>query len=287
MKTVINVNGGLGREICFTGIIDKYHELNPEEEIIVIAGFTDIFMNKPYIKRVYHHHAEYLYDDVISKADKYFEIEPYNRVEYFKHNKHLINVSNLILNGKDEFVKPNIELNDVEKKLAQDFMNNFKKENPNKKLCLLQAFGSSGAYKKGDLTNRSLTDDEAIKIRNLLKEKGYEIYMIGHDESKGLPETKMFKGLSIRQIISLIPFVDLVVSVDSFIPHLCSCLNKECIVLWKTTLEQNLGYETNINIKPVGDVRIIPNRLHLIIPNPEMVNANIKIDIDKFIEVLK
>lgn len=287
MKTVINVNGGLGREIAFTGVIDKYHELNPEEEIIVIAGFTDIFMNKDYISRVYHHNAEYLYDDVISKADKYFEIEPYNDIDYFKNLCHITRVANKLLNGIDEEVKPNIVLTDVEKKLAKEFKNNFLKENPNKKLCLFQAFGASGGYLKGDPTHRSLTDDEAIKVRDLLKEKGYEIYMIGHDKSKGLHETKMFQRPSIRQILALIPEADLIVTIDSFMNHALKTFDKKGIVFFKTTLVSNVGYDSNVNIVPEKEPKIIPNRLPHNIPNAEMVNANIKANIEEFEKIIK
>ena len=288
MKTVFNINGGLGREICFTGVIDKYHEEHPEEEIIIIAGYTDIFQNKSYISRIYHHHAEYLYDDVISKADKYFEIEPYTHIDYFKNLKHLINVSNLIVNNVDEFVKPNIELLDVETKLAKEFMINFRKENPNKKLCLFQAFGATGKYKSGDATHRSLSDEEAEQVRDILKENDYEIYMIGHDaKEKGLPDTKFFKGLSIRQIIGLVPFVDLVVGVDSFMSHLCASFDKKGIFFYKTTFVENVGYDSNINIKGVGTFQRIPNRLPHNIPNPEMKNVNVKIDIKKFEKILK
>jgi len=288
MKTVFNINGGLGREICFTGIIDKYHEEHPDEEIIIIAGFTDIFQNKEYIDRVYHHHAEYLYDDVISKADKYIEIEPYTNVDYFKNMKHFINVSNMIVNGVDEFVKPNIDLLDVETKLAKEFMDNFRKENPNKKICLFQAFGATGNYKKGDPTHRSLTDEEAEQIRDILKENNYEVYMIGHDaKEKGLPDTKFFQGLSIRQIIALVPFVDLVVGIDSFMAHICSAFDKKGIFFYKTTFVENVGYDSNINIKGIGEFSRIPNRLPHNIPNPEMKNTKVKANIEAFKKILK
>jgi hypothetical protein len=284
-KTIFNINGGLGREICYTGVLDKYHELHPEEEIIVISGNTDIFQNKPYIKKIYPLHSSYLYEDVILTADKYIETEPYNHIDYFKNKKHITQVLNNMINNIDEPINANINLNDGEITTTETFIKEFKEKHPEKKICLLQAYGASGGYKKQDPTNRSLTDNETEQVINILKEKNYHIYMVGHDESKGFPNTQLFKGLPLRQTIALMKYTDLIVTIDSFTNHVLGMYNKQGIVIWKATNIKNLGYDCNLNLE-CGTIKDVPNRLPHNIPNPEQTNVNNKLDIDKFKELL-
>ena len=286
VRTIFTVTGGLGREICYTGVLDKYHELHPEEEIIVLSGNTDIFQNKEYITRVYPLHSSYLYNDVILTADKYIETEPYNDIDYFKNKKHITQVLNKMINGIDEPINANISLNEGEITTSETFMTEFKEKHPKKKMCLLQAYGATGGYKKQDPTNRSLTDNETEQVINILKENGYHVFMVGHDESKGFPGTQLFKGLPLRQSIALMKYADLVVSIDSFTTHVLGMFNKEGVVIWKATDVNNLGYDCCKNII-CGKIKDVPNRLPHNIPNPEQVNVNNRLNFEEFKKIIK
>jgi ADP-heptose:LPS heptosyltransferase len=67
----------------------------------------------------------------------------------------------------------------------------------------------------------------------------------------------------IRKLIACIPYVDLIVSCDSFIPHASEALGTPVptVVLWGGTSPKNLGYSDHINVVTKKKVIHEPNRI--------------------------
>ena len=64
-------------------------------------------------------------------------------------------------------------------------------------------------------------------------------------------EIKKIEGIMPEQdIIDLIRWADVVVSIDSFVPHLIQYhkINKKVVVIWGTSSPEIFGYTTNVNL---------------------------------------
>lgn len=245
MSKIINIDGGVGRCIAFTGAI--------KEPVDIICAFPMVFFNHPMVKRVYPPTTPYLYDYI--KDSDYIQPEPYIMKEYYREQKHIINCFNIEVNGSDEFNLPKIFL--TEEEIAQA------KISVDQKTILFQPFGSKIGGK------RTLSREYAQKIVDKLKEKGYRVILI--DLTEDLAGVEKY-NLSIRQIVSLIPYVKKCIGVDSFLQHAAAALNVPMTVFWGGTLPSQVGYEMHENILPKVIPHPIPNRLPHNILNEDSIN---------------
>lgn len=275
-KVVIMVSGGIGREIALTGVVTEYAKRNPDKEVNVIAGFPDLYLNNPYINRVYPISHQYVFDDVI-KNSTYIDLEPYNDVDYYKNDKHLIEVYAKQLLGKLEFIEPQVYLHQQEVNMAKDFAKNFKKP-----IIFMQPFGSTGGQftqkcnkdsgiectditLMEDPSNRSLSFELTDKLCEELKED-YDLILIRTPNQytpKDIPSLLQANGqpMPIRQILAILPYVKGFISCDSFLHHAAKTMElNNGIVLWGTTKVENLGYDCFDNLTHDLDYVWLPNR---------------------------
>jgi len=291
MKEVIMVSGGIGREIALTGVITEYAKQNPDKEINIIAGFPELYLNNLYINRVYPINHQYIFEDVI-KESRFIDLEPYNDIDYYKNEKHLIEVYAKQLLGKSRFINPEIYISENELNTAKEFSKTFTKP-----IILVQPFGSTGGQftKKcssdsginceditliEDSSNRSFGFDFTEKLCDALK-KDYEVILIRTPNQytpKDIPSLLQSNGqpMPIRQVMAILPYVKGFISCDSFLHHAAKTMNvKNGIVLWGTTKPSNLGYEEYNNI--VHNLKYIwtPNRQPH--NNPDVEKTNTKL----------
>ena len=99
--------------------------------------------------------------------------------------------------------------------------------NDNKKVAVLNPFGSSAA--------RLLSNKQVHIICNLLSAK-YKIIVIGEKNrinSLILPDSiSIFNSPNILDVVPIIEFADLVISVDTSIVHIATCFNKNTIAFY-------------------------------------------------------
>ena len=299
-KEIIQIDGGIGRVIDFTGVLKKYCEKHPDTQVDVICPHADIFFNSPWLHKVWPINTPYLFETAIKDA-RYIKPEPYDMFEYYTEMKHITQCFDKQLNGEEEFVSPIINLTEGELKQAEMWYENFKKEQ-NKEVILFQPHGSSGG--KGspkadgtfdvmpDESGRSLNQVFAQKVVDRLKSEGYEVIIIKNQDQVGVKGCNAFQGLTLRQIIALIPYVKAGICCDTFLSHAYALFKKKCYVFWGATSPKNLGYETNMNFVPDKEPMIVPNRLpHNMYDtfkmNAEIINQYGDKEIDIIVEDLK
>jgi len=267
-KEIIQIDGGIGRCIDFTGVLKKYCEKNPNKKVDVICPHADIFFNMSWINKVYPINTPYLFETAIKDA-RYIKPEPYDMYEYYTEMKHITQCFDKQLTGEEELVLPVIQLSQNELKQAEMWVAKHKQET-GKDIILFQPHGSSGG--KGtpkpdgtadvmpDESGRSLDQAFAEKLAKELQ-KDYEVFIIKNQDQVGIKDFKTFQGLTLRQIFALIPYVKAGISCDTFLSHAFAMFGKKCYVLWGATSPKNLGYETNMNFTPEKEPTILPNRL--------------------------
>lgn len=258
MEYFIRVDGGIGRCIASTGAILEFAK---SHQCSVVSSYPFIFDNIGL--KVYPLDTPYLYEDKINKGI-YLEPEPYNDFAYYNEKKHLAQVFNKLLNNKDETVKPKVVLNTNELNEAKVYVDDLRKKT-NKKFILLQPYASSGGKSVDnnpveDETFRSLKPEFCDKLIQALKDE-YVIFQIRDNTQYSNKDTFTF-NVDTRRYMSLIPFVDAVICVDSFLQHAVSALGNpvKTIVFWGGTLESNVGYPEHLAIR-IKEVEDEPNRL--------------------------
>ena len=277
----IKVDGGVGRVICATGVIEEYAKQKKEQGIIVnvVSSHPQMFLGLEHINRVYNIGMPYLYEDYIFKGE-FIEPEPYNNYLYYAGDKHLVNVFNFLLNGKDEYIPPKIILTDNEKSEAQAFIEQIRKDEK-KKVLLIQPFGSSGGIVvpnaqgelrvKSDESYRSFGLDFLHKLVTKFKDD-YVILSVQATANAGngqqvpqaaLPFIKPINNPDVRKLVALIPFVDGIICCDSMLHHASAGLGTPVptFVIWGGTSAGNLSYAEHKNYTPKRKVMIEPNRV--------------------------
>ena len=298
----VKIDGGIGRCIAATGAIEEFAKRKSEEgdSVGIVTSFPQIFEGLDYIDRVYNINMQYVYEDYISKGE-FLEPEPYNSSKYYKDEKHLAQVFNFLLNGKDEFIRPKMVLTENEVVSARAFIESERKSH-GKKIVLIQPWGSSGGklvqiptqnnstqVNQGnpvqpnqvtspqnafgvpqqefkvmiDESYRSFGTEFGERLNKRLLDEGYQTYIVKTPDQVGFTGAKTFNNLSPRQIICLIPFADGAIACDSFLHHASAALGSPVptIVLWAGTNEKNLGYSDQTNIHSWKKTLFEPNRI--------------------------
>jgi len=289
-KKVIKVDGGVGRVIALTGVIDEFAKSNHKFEVNIISPYPELFFGNPNINRSYHISHQYLYDDVLKNAD-YIDLEPYNDY-YYNNKRHLSEVYAKMLLGELKFIEPHIYLSEDEIKAAKKyFTESFKKP-----IIFYQPFGSMGGKyeskcenKEGlkctditlmsDPTNRSLDFDFAEKLAKELKDD-YDLVQIRSPDQKpieGISSLLQPDGqvLPIRQIIAAMPYIKGVIACDSLIHHVAKVADAKSIVFWGTTYPENVGYSDQVNFLPTKKFVWTPNRMPHNNPDVDKTNKDL------------
>lgn len=252
---LVNVDGGIGRCVCFTGALKKLAETN---EVWVVSPWPEVFENLDFIKKVYHTNHKYLFEDIVIKCD-YINIEPYHNHRFYTQELHLIQAINLLLNGSDEFINPILQITREEKQFAKDFVKEYRQQG--KKIIAYQPFGS-GAISLNeneeifDKSNKSLTGDLAsgfpvqynteawINMTHIPSERFPRLSStpLGEPYKSGLIQPPQ---MNLRQFIALVEECDFYVGVDSSVIHIAKAFNKKGVQLFGGTDPRNFAYEDN------------------------------------------
>lgn len=268
-KTLIfNVQGGIGRNIFATAVIRNLKKAYPEKDIFVVAGFSDVFFNNPHIKRVYNFgKTYYLYDDYIKDKKDIFVVdaEPYKHPDYVAGKKHVVECWCELLGVPCDSVTPEMYFTRNELDVAEAFASKYTKP-----FVLFQHVGGKTPSQcnkqdqlisKATMYRRSLPEKTAQDVANRLIKDGYAVGSV-QTPNQFCPKGVDKICFSIRAIIGLIPKVDGLICIDSFLHHAAAGMGIQALVLWGGTSPDKLGYTMHKNLR------------HNLCPTPECHRPN-------------
>ena len=89
---VWHIEGGLGKNIAATSLCQSIKETYPDRKLIMVVSYPEVFLNNPFIDRVYFvSNRPYFYDNYIKNKDTLiFKQEPYHQTGHILKQKHLI-----------------------------------------------------------------------------------------------------------------------------------------------------------------------------------------------------
>lgn len=243
MNIIFQVNGGIGKSVLATSILPLIKEKYPEDTLIVVSGYADVFSNNPYVDRSFQFgQFQYFYQDYIENKDFIFlGHDPYLTTEHIKQDEHL-SLTWARLCGLDlpEVIEPKLYFTEAEYKM---YSQKFQSEKP---ILLIQANGGM----QSDL-KYSWARDIPTEVVKAVVEEFKNDYHIVHIKREDQPTYEFTTPVSdvFKAIAVLIDLSEKRLLMDSFGQHTAAALNKPSTVLWIANKPEVFGYELHHNIK--------------------------------------
>lgn len=243
MNIILNIQGGLGKNILATALTRGIKKRYPNSYLIVVSGYPDVFLNNPTVNKTLKHDQQIgIYEKYIKNQDvKFFIIDPYLTDDFQKNNGHLLNIWFNLCGLKYKGEQPEFFLSNAEK---QFYHTEYKSEKP---ILVMQTNG--GAMNQGMYYNWARDIPEVI-VNKVIKDfkKDYEIIHVKRKDQKSFNDTKQVLD-GFRSVAYLLHLSSKCLLIDSFAQHLAKAMNKKAVVLWSATSPEMFGYDTHINIK--------------------------------------
>lgn len=239
---ILQIDGGIGKCIASTAVIKAIKKKYPSDNIYVISGYADVFLNNPNVTKSFQYGSlNYFYTDYIENKDALMMVHnPYLEIDYVQEKKHLIQIWCEMNDLKYDGEMPEIYMT---KRELDFFQNKYKTDRP---ILLMQTNGGGSNEIKysfaRDLPSCVVTKviDHFIPTHNIVH--------IRREDQISYPKTTPISA-GFREILALTMLSDKRLLIDSFLQHACSALNLKSTVCWITNNPKVLGYESHDNIQ--------------------------------------
>lgn len=238
---VLQIDGGIGKCIASTALIKATKKQYPSDNIIVISGYPEVYLNNPNIsKSLQFSNLNYFFTDNIENKDvKLMLHNPYLEVDYIQEKQHLIKTWCEMFGIQYNGEMPELYIN---KRELDFFQNKYKSDRP---ILLMQTNGGANADLKYSFA-RDLPSSVVIKVIDHFLAT-YNIVHIRRDDQISYDKTTPISA-PFREILALAMLSSKRLLIDSFLQHACASLNLPSVVCWITNNPKVLGYEMHDNI---------------------------------------
>jgi hypothetical protein len=70
MNIIFQINGGIGKCVAATAVCEAIKKKYPNDKLIVVSGYADVFLNNPHVDRAYNYGGmSYFYEEYIEDKD--------------------------------------------------------------------------------------------------------------------------------------------------------------------------------------------------------------------------
>ena len=256
---IFHIEGGLGKHIAATALLKDLSIKYNERKIILVVGYPEIFLNNPYIYRVYTHGiTPYFYQDYIEGKDTIiFRHEPYFESSHVYKKKHLIENWCHLLDINYNHQTPEIQVNYVQRK-------NTLMWGRDKPVMVIQTNGGPLSTTNSYSWTRDMPYELAVSLSEIYS-KDYHIIQVCHPNSLKIPNVEVVDYvLSNFELSALIVNSSKRILIDSSLQHIAAAFNLPSIVLWIGTSPQVFGYNLHSNLlsrNPTNKPKLIDSYL--------------------------
>jgi hypothetical protein len=247
--SIFHVQGGLGKHIAATAVAEAIKKNHPDRKLIVVCAYPDVFINLPYVDRVYQlGNTQYFYQEYIQEKDSLiFHHEPYYTTNHIHKRMPLIenwcDLYGLTYNNE----KPAIKFNNLQYNISKNFWSR------KKPLMIIHTNGGPMTIDaKPYAWTRDMPFDLAQELVDYYK-KNYHIYQITKANSPKLEGADPIfasekQALSTMEFFSILLHAKKRILIDSCLQHAAAALNQRSTVLWNGTSPKVFGYSIHDNI---------------------------------------
>jgi hypothetical protein len=250
---IFHVQGGLGKHIAASAICKAIKNNYPDRKLILVCVYTDVFINLPYIDRVYQlGNTQYFYQNYIENKDSIiFANEPYYTTDHIHKKLPLIQtwckMYGLEYNGE----MPDLRFNGMQRKAAKEV---WKTQKGNKPVMVIHTNGGLiEPNAKPHMWARDMPIDIAQQIVDRYHKK-YTIYQCTKANSEKLNNVNVVTfddnmQLSTMEFLSILVHSDKRILIDSCMQHAAAALKLSSLVLWNGTSPKVFGYDMHKNLE--------------------------------------
>ena len=243
--SLFHIEGGLGKHIAATAVARAIKSNHPDRELIVVCAYPEIFLNLPFVNRVYRiGMTPYFYDDFINGKDTIiFKQEPYFTTDHIHKNLPLIETWCKVHGLKYSGEKPELIFNIRQQQIG------FRKWKRDRPVMVIQ---TNGGPMKDQPFPYSWTRDMPWPIANQIVQafaSQYHIIQICRQPDQGISGAEVItENLSNMELMSLLLQSKKRVLIDSCLQHAAAAVNLPSTVLWIGTSPKIFGYDLHTNI---------------------------------------
>lgn len=253
--SIFHVQGGLGKHIASTAVAKCIKNNYPSRKLIVVGVWTDVFMNLPFVDRVYQlGGTNYFYQNYIENKDSLiFHNEPYFTTDHIHKKLPLIQtwckMYGLNYNGE----QPELKFNALQKKISKDVWKTQKGDKP------VMVIHTNGGMITPDSKPYMWARDMPYNVAQEIVDKyhkDYTIYQCTKINSEkcinaNIVEFSNEMQLSTLEFLSIILHSDKRILIDSCLQHAAAALKLPSLVLWNGTSPKVFGYDIHTNIETI------------------------------------
>jgi len=242
---IFHLEGGLGKHVLATAIAECIKNNHPDRELIIVCAYPEIYLNLPFVDRVYRiGMTPYFYDDFIKDKETYiFKHEPYFTSDHINKKMHLIENWCKLYNLEYNNEKPQLIFNLRQQQIAH---NKWGREKP---VFLIQTNGGPMQDQQYPYSwTRDIPYDLAQKIVDHFSQY-YHVIQICRDKLNVLNNVEaIFDSMSNMELFSLLAYSQKRLLIDSCLQHAAASLGLQSTVLWVGTSPKVFGYNIHHNI---------------------------------------
>ena len=251
--SIFHVQGGLGKHIAATAVAKCIKNNHPHRKLIVVCVYADVFMNLPFVDRVYQlGNTSYFYQTYVENKDSIlFHQEPYFTTDHIHKRLPLIQTWCKMYGLEYHGESPELTFNSLQKKISKDVWVKDKKP--------VMVIHTNGGLITPDakpyMWARDMPFDTAQQIVDRYHKK-YTIYQCTKNNSETIVNAIPIKyddktQLSTMEYLSIILHSEKRILIDSCLQHAAAALKLPSVVLWNGTSPKVFGYDMHTNIETV------------------------------------
>jgi hypothetical protein len=247
--SIFHLQGGIGKHIAATAIAQVIKNNHPDRKLIVVCAYPDLFINLPYVHRVFTIGAtQYFYQEYVQDKDSIlFHHEPYYTTNHIHKRKPLIENWCDMYGLKYAGEAPDLKFNKLQYDLSK------KAWVKNKPIMLIH---TNGGLMSTDAKPYAWTRDMPFDLAQDLVDhykKDYHIYQSTKLNSPKLEGADHIfataqGSLSLMEYFSILLHAKKRILIDSSLQHAAAAMKRRSTVLWNGTSPSVFGYQIHDNI---------------------------------------
>jgi len=247
--SIFHVQGGIGKHVAATAVAKTIKNNYPDRRLIVVCAYPDIFINLPYVDRVFQiGNTSYFYQEYVQDKDSIlFHHEPYYTTDHIHKRKQLLDTWCDMYGLKRSNEKPDVRFNKLQYEVSKGV---WKRSKPT--MIIHTNGGMMTTNAKPYSWTRDMPQDIAQELVDHYK-KDYHIFQITKvnspklDGAEHIFATPEF-SLSLMEFFSLLLHSRKRILIDSCVQHAAAALKLPSTVLWIGTSPKVFGYDMHDNI---------------------------------------
>jgi hypothetical protein len=253
---IVHFEGGLGKHVAGTAILEGVAKKYPDRKIILVCGYPEVFLWNPYCHRVYGlGNTPYFYYDYIKDKDSIIlKAEPYSNTHHIHQRQHLIEswfeVFGLDYDGEVPKLYTPYRMAEL---VLQKYANR------GKPIMVIHTNGgpynSDNNYEANQLVSWS-RDMPTPVIENIVNHfhKDYHIIQICKSKDNVIKGVEAIVNPQYNlELFSVLRVSEKRILIDSCLQHAAAAFNLPSTVLWNGTSPKVFGYDIHNNITPKRD----------------------------------